>query len=268
MKPRRSVCKEYGESGTGISNPRAASPKRTRELGSTRTIVISVVCVVAIAAVGSFLYLQPERSPAAPPKKVVDVAAVKTKADAGDVQAQKELGDAYAEGNGVAQSFTEAAQWYRLAADHGNAAAAASLGMLYDVGQGVKRDESEAVKWYRKAAEQGDISGEYNLGLMYGAGRGVPLNAVEAARWHRLAAEQGDALAQYNVGKRYWVGKGVKQDFVEAFKWLTLASRQGIPDASELLREVKPQLSSADLAEANQRINAFTPKKASSASTQ
>jgi TPR repeat protein len=44
---------------------------------------------------------------------------------------------------------------------------------MYANGQGVAQDYKEAVNWYRKAAEQGDERAQYNLGVMYAIGQGV-----------------------------------------------------------------------------------------------
>ncbi len=73
----------------------------------------------------------------------------------GDVYAQVELGDMYADGDGVEQDFAEAAKWYRNAADKGYHLAQYLIGGLYKEGKGVPQDDDEAVKWFRKAAAQG-----------------------------------------------------------------------------------------------------------------
>ena len=49
-------------------------------------------------------------------------------------------------------------------AQAGDAQAQYDLGVAYADGKGVPKDEVEAVKWYRKAAEQGDASAQNNLG--------------------------------------------------------------------------------------------------------
>ena len=73
----------------------------------------------------------------------------------GDVYAQVEMGNMYAEGDGVEQDFAEAAKWYRKAADQGYDFAQYLIGGLYKQGKGVPQDDDEAVKWFRKAADQG-----------------------------------------------------------------------------------------------------------------
>ena len=58
-------------------------------------------------------------------------------ADQGYAKAQFDLGSLYEHGQGVAQSYKEAAVRYRKAADLGNAYAQCDLGSLHEHGQSV-----------------------------------------------------------------------------------------------------------------------------------
>ena len=49
----------------------------------------------------------------------------------------------------------------------------------------------EAARWFRRAAEQGHAEAQIHLGDLFAAGRGVGQSDVEAARWHKKAADQG-----------------------------------------------------------------------------
>jgi TPR repeat protein len=77
------------------------------------------------------------------------------RAEAGDADAQFNLGEAYAKGEGAHVDIVELMKWYRLAADQNHAKAQYMLGVLYAYGLGVPEDQAEAAKWYRLAAEQG-----------------------------------------------------------------------------------------------------------------
>jgi hypothetical protein len=200
-------------------------------------------------------------SPAAVPDPgpVVNVDEVKPKAEQGNVEAQRQLGQAYASGRGVRQDYKEAAVWYQKAADQGDAAAENSLGELCEAGQGQPQSNTEAAKWYRKAAEQNYAPAQYNLAVLYAFGRGVRSDEAEAAKWFRQAAERGHALAQYNIGQRYQLGIGVAVDLPEAFKWLSLAAAS-IPDAVPQRDQLKSSLNRAQLAEGRKRLTAFATK--------
>ena len=54
---------------------------------------------------------------------------IQERAESGEAKAQNTLGVMYALGNGVAQDFAEAIEWYRKAAEQGNEDAKTWLGM-------------------------------------------------------------------------------------------------------------------------------------------
>jgi TPR repeat protein len=145
--------------------------------------------------------------------------ALLAKANAGDVAAQVQVGDAYAAGKGVpreprqlAADYKQAADWYRKAADHGNVAAQIHLGDLYRDGRGVARDMAQAVVWYRKAADLGDAGAQGTLGLLYSVGMGVERDDVEAYYWLCLAAAvKGPNQAKY-MANRQSVGEHITTD--------------------------------------------------------
>ena len=85
----------------------------------------------------------------------------------------------------------EAVRLYRLAADQGHATAQYQVGDCYANGEGVAKDQCEAVKWYRLAADQGHARAQYNLGCCYANGNGVAKDQREAVKWFRLAADRG-----------------------------------------------------------------------------
>jgi TPR repeat protein len=194
------------------------------------------------------------------PRAVVDVAAVRAKAEGGDAVAQAQLGRLYAKGEGVTNSYAEAAKWYRLAADQGNSDGQFGLGELYEAGQGVKQDPVEAVKWYQLAAEQGNAGAQYTLGFLYEAGRGVPQNQAQATKWFRLAAEQGDPLSQYDLGQRCELGIGTTADRTEALKWFLLAAAQNQADSVKRAAALQGTMTREEVAEAKRRVAAFAPK--------
>ena len=83
----------------------------------------------------------------------------------------------YASGDGVAQDYAKAREWYEKAADKGDASAMAALGVLYHNGQGVAQDYAKAREWYEKAADKDDPDAMTTLGvaLPQGSGRGAGL---------------------------------------------------------------------------------------------
>ena len=127
-------------------------------------------------------------------------AETKAKAEAGDAEAQTNLGAMYYNGQGVEQDFKEAIKWFQKAADLGFSNAQSNLGMMYERGQGLEQDFKEAVKWYQKAAKQGDVGAQFNLGVMWENGEGFTEDYVNACAWYNIAAANGDEGANKNKG--------------------------------------------------------------------
>ena len=63
------------------------------------------------------------------------------------------------------------------------------LGMMYLNGQGVDQSYEEAAKWFRKAAEHGVPQAQYKLGYLYSNGQGLPKDMEYAYAWYRVGAE-------------------------------------------------------------------------------
>ncbi len=123
--------------------------------------------------------------------EVTTVRALRQAAEAGDADAQYNLGVLYVNGEGTPQDFDEAYRWYHLAAEQGHPMAQAVLGGMYFFGRGILKDDLEAVRWYRRAAEQGNEVAQGFLGRMYANGEGVPQDLVLAHMWYNIAGANG-----------------------------------------------------------------------------
>lgn len=215
------------------------------------------VWLMALGIIGC----SPDGSPPSPaPQPLVDLVAVRKKAETGDASAEALLGKCYAEGQGTQPDYTQAVKWYRAAVAQGNAEAEAGLGELYEAGQGVTKDMAEAARLYRASADKGCAVGQYNLAFLYEQGRFFKVDQAEATKWYRLAAEGGNAIAQYDLGQRYDLGVGVPVDKVEALFWLEVAAANGQVDAGTRQKPVRDKLSRAEREEAGRRAKAFKPR--------
>ena len=76
-------------------------------------------------------------------------------------------------------------------AKNGNPIAQYILGTHYENGEGVAQDYTEAKNWYHKAAEQGDRDAQYRLGLLYQHGRGILKDTTRAYMWFEVASVNG-----------------------------------------------------------------------------
>jgi hypothetical protein len=72
-------------------------------------------------------------------------------AEAGDPEAQTNVGEIYERGIGTEPNYDAAVIWYKKAADQGYARAQFNLGTLYEQGLGVPADKLAALNLYRQA---------------------------------------------------------------------------------------------------------------------
>lgn len=115
----------------------------------------------------------------------------------GDAQAQLQLGQRYAEGDGVVRNDKEAARWFALAAKQGLSEAQYHYGLMLLKGRGVVQDYRAAFEWIEKPAKRGYAHAQYSLGELYRYGTGTPIDKARAYLWFNLAAAQGiDAAAK------------------------------------------------------------------------
>jgi TPR repeat protein len=229
--------------------------------------ILALLAALVVSVAGWMLLVGRQASLAndqAPPAReasaiAADLPALRQKAEAGDASSQNAMGDVYAKGEAVGQSYRQACDWYRKAAEQGHADAQFNLASLYEVGQGTAKDEAQAAEWFRKAAAQGHSGAQYGLGSMYASGRGVKQDSAEAARWFLQSAQGGDSLAQFNVAQRFELGRGTATNLVEACKWYLLASRQGVADASDALKALKGRVPADQFAQAERLARDFKP---------
>ena len=137
--------------------------------------------------------------------------ALTAKADAGDVKAQRVLGQLYqystltADGR-ARPDYTGAAYWYQQASDHGDAEAAYELAILYHDGLGVAANASQAFHLLQKAAEANYVPAMPLLSDAY-ADQKTPVSGQRATYWAMKAAEAGDPRGWRTLGFEYNMGK-------------------------------------------------------------
>ena len=82
----------------------------------------------------------------------------------------------------------------KQACDVGDGAGCYNLGLLYYKGEGVKQSYSKAADYYRKACDLGYGVGCYNLGISYYNGEGVKQSYSEAKKFYGKACDMKDDL--------------------------------------------------------------------------
>ncbi len=237
---------------------------RTWRLGPAVSVLVLVALL--LVALGALLWDSiPDKLYLAVRGDPIVVERVLPRAQAGDPEAQHDLGLRYAGGRGVPKDPERALRWYRAAAEQGYGPAQSSLALAYYWGTGVARDRAKAADWYRRAAERDVAGAGYMLGLMYWSGEGVAKDMALAAHWHGQAAEHGNHYAQQFLARLYRDGRGVAQDKVQAYKWLELAIPGLEPSPAraswiEMRERLGETMTAEEIAEARRSAREWTPK--------
>lgn len=114
----------------------------------------------------------------------------------GDKEAECNLGKCYYLGQGIAQNYYTALNWFRKSADKNWAEAQYYIGRCYYYSQGFPNpDYSQAVLWLEKAAKQDFAETQYHLGICYEKGQGVKQSSEIARQWYEKAANNGHSKA-------------------------------------------------------------------------
>ena len=96
-------------------------------------------------------------------EETFNLETLETKAEAGEVEAQYEMGWRHALGMEVDMDDEIAVPWLEKAAAAGHMLAQNNMGARYYTGDGVDRDLIQAYRFFFRAANQGDRKAEKNL---------------------------------------------------------------------------------------------------------
>ena len=160
-------------------------------------------------------------------------------------------------------------EWLSYYANAGDQNAQVELGVRYYNGKGIVPDKQEAIRWFQKAADFNNAEAQLYLGYMYWTGDGFPKNYFRAARLFKSAAEKGNAAAMFYLGEMCERGEGVPADNLEAFTWYYLAGERAETDqyrstyeaAVERLGELLTQQQQDDAQKMVQEFNNYFPVK-------
>jgi TPR repeat protein len=155
-------------------------------------------------------------------------------------QALYQLGNCYLYGYGVYCNYRTAADCFEQAAKLGVVRAQYRLGNCYYYGNGVDTNYKQAKYWYAKAADQGDADALYGLSM-------CRFDEEESFAWCEKSAEQGCAEAQYQLGMYYEYGDVVRASFNKALDLYTLAAEQGHEEAKECKERMEEEREQAAL---------------------
>jgi localization factor PodJL len=195
-------------------------------------------------------------------------SVLRTAVTKGDPGAQYEIALRFADGRGVPQNLTEAADWFDRAAKQGLVVAQFRLGGFYEKGFGVKKDLEAARRLYTAAGEAGNAKAMHNLAVLYAEGIDGKPDYPTAAKWFRQAAAYGLTDSQYNLGILFARGIGIETNLAEAYKWFALAARDGDKEAANKRDDVAGRLDPRLLGAAKLEVQSFAAQEQPEIATQ
>ncbi|MEX8519578.1 MAG: tetratricopeptide repeat protein [Leptothrix sp. (in: b-proteobacteria)] len=195
----------------------------------------------AVSAAASASTAASAAAPAASAPPTAEFIALQGRAQAGNAQAQFDLGKAYelAQGSGGApRDFDHALPWYRKAAEQGHAEAQSRLGAYYSAID----KHAEALPWLEKAAAQKHALATHKLASMYDFGQGVAQDGGKAVALYEKAADLGWPEAMWNLANIYGSGRYGERDMDQACVWATRARKYAEPNYRAVLEQIKKRL--------------------------
>jgi TPR repeat protein len=130
--------------------------------------------------------------------------------------------------------YKAAVDIWRPLAEAGDADAQFNLGQAYRLGRGVAVNLGAAQIWLGRAAAKDHVDAQTTLGLLLFDSGDRPTGL----RWLRAAAEKGEPRAMLMYGTALYNGDGVKQNPVLAYAYISRAAAQGLLPAKTTLAEM------------------------------
>jgi TPR repeat protein len=158
------------------------------------------------------------------------VQILQTMCKRGEQAACEDLGDAYAEGHGVARDKARAAGIRRKACKRGHLFACKDLGLMHISGAGMKRSAPRAAGYFKKACKGGEPEACDLLGALYGQGLVKGKKLADANKAFRKSCEGGWMEGCLHLGVAYASGDGVVKDERKAARLFFKACESGVPD--------------------------------------
>ena len=171
-------------------------------------------------------------------------------AEAGNPEAQFQLGDCYVRGQGVEADVFKARAHFANAARQGHAAGRQALEWI-----NVNTVKAEAAtQALKNVADSGDPGAQYELAMRYRRGEFATPDLLSAARYFEKAANQGHLESQFVLYALYEQGQGVPKSRKQSFTWLARAAAAGHGDAMFFFgrRYSDGRLTSADVPNAGE----------------
>lgn len=200
-----------------------------------------IICAAVFLVIPSLSYAQSDRIYDYDSTTEYVEEVLLNEAEAGDANAQFELGTLYeddvydlygSDEIDFKKDLKQAQTWFRRAADQGH------IGAQFGLGRLALPNHDAAFYWFHKAALQNNSDAQVNIGEMYLQGLGVTQNDDEGAKWIEKGALQGHPIGLYEYGMLLANGRGLEQNLSKALLAFNLAAKAGVPEAKSTLRRI------------------------------
>lgn len=130
-----------------------------------------------------------------------------------------------------AGDYARAIREWRPLAEAGDADAQFNLGQAYKLGRGVPQDLAIAAGWFGRAAQQNHLQAADNLGLvLYDMGR-----RTDALPWLQQSADRGEPRAQFVLAAELYNGERMSRDLPRAYALMKRSADAGLQRAAAAL---------------------------------
>lgn len=131
---------------------------------------------------------------------------------------------------------------WRPLAEAGDADAQFNLGQAYRLGRGVPINLSAAKTWFERAARSGHLDAETTLGLLLFQNG----EQAQGLKWLKQAADKDEPRALLVYGTALYNGDGLTQDRVLGYSYVLRAATLGLAPARETLGQLDQLMPAAD----------------------
>jgi TPR repeat protein len=167
-----------------------------------------------------------------------NIAFLQREANAGNLEAQYQLGRMYDIGDKLERDPQKAITWYTSAANQGYDEAQYRLALIYLYGMGTTRNTSKGEALLTQAAKQNHPVAREMLPI-YLANRSANSSTSIALSWYLEKVAEGNPDGSFGVGYMYENGWGLNPSEGEAKKWYSSARTTGSGSAAKRLRQIK-----------------------------
>lgn len=149
---------------------------------------------------------------------------LKEKSDAGDCEAQYELGSFYLSNKNGEVDNEKGVHYIKLAAEHNHPTACYMYSIYLKNGFHVQKDLNQSLKYLTYAADHNLEVAQFELALEYYTGKRFPVDLEKAFHYFCLSADNKNPISCETVGTFLIQGIGCKPDMQSAIKYFQLGS--------------------------------------------